>query len=209
MATFLQLQTAVSKKLLDPSNTAVALSDVKEAINNAVDYWKFRRFWFNTVRDSASLTAQSGTIPIPTDFLVPFSDDNGFTIEYSNMRYPLKKVGQQQYDGLWLGNGYGLPSVYANLSGSYQCYPLPDRAYTIRRNYLKEYTALSADGDTNDFTTYAPRLIEYWALANAHRDFRQDATMSDAFFNSAQAEYNNLSIMTAKSNATGSLAIHS
>lgn len=209
MATFLQLQQRVSKRLLDPSNAAVALSDVKEAINEAIEYWKFRRFWFNTVRDTGTMTAQSGVIPVPDDFLVPFMEDGGFEIEYSNMRYPLRKLNQASYDGLWLGNGYGLPLYYANLAGVYNAYPLPDRAYTVRRNYLKDYVALSADGDTNDFTTHGAKLIEYWALTDLHRDFRQDPKMSDAYYESAQDEYKNLQVMTTKSNATGGLVLHS
>ncbi len=209
MATFQELQQRVSARLLDPSNIAVALSVVQQSINDAVDYWKFKRFWFNTERDTATMTIQDGTIPLPDDFLVPFTDDSGFEIEYSNMRYPLKKISQTMYDGMWLGNGYGLPQYYANMAGEYEVYPLPDRAYTVRRNYLKDYDALSANADTNDFTTNAPRLIEYWALANLHRDIRQDEKMSDAFFNSAQDEYKNLQTMTTKSNATGGLTIHS
>lgn len=209
MSTFLQLQQRVSKRLLDPSNVAVALSDVKEAINDAVDYWKFRRFWFNTVRDTGTMTAQSGIIPLPDDFLVPFQENAGFEIEYSNMRYPLKKVNQSTYDGLWLGNGYGLPLFYSNLAGVYHAYPLPDQAYTVRRNYLKDYVDLVDDLDTNDFTDEAPRLIENWSLANLHMDFRQDEKMSEAYYNATQDEYKNLQIMTTKSNATGGLTLHS
>lgn len=207
MANFIQLQQRVSKRLIDASNTAVSADDVRDAINDAVDYWKFRRFWFNTVRDTDALTAQSGVIPLPVDFLVPLSDDAGFEVEWSNMRYTLAKLDQAQYDALWLGNGYGLPRFYANNAGVYSVYPLPDQAYTIRRNYIKNYVALNLDADINDFTNYAPRLITFWALANLYRDFRQDDKMSDAFFNSAQSEYQNLLVMTTKSNATGGLAI--
>lgn len=207
MATFIQLQERVSRRLLDASNTAVSEDDVKDSINDAIDYWKFRRFWFNTVRDTDTLTAQSGVIPLPVDFLVPLSDDAGFEVEWSNMRYPLAKLDQAQYDGIWRGNGYGLPRFYANNAGVYSVFPLPDQDYTIRRNYLKTYVALNLDADTNDFTIYAPRLTTYWALANLFRDFRQDDKMSDAFFNSAQLEYQNLLVMTTKSNATGGLSI--
>lgn len=194
--------------MLDPANTAVALSDVSYAINDAVNYWKFKRFWFNTARATGTMTEEDGTIPLPSDFLVPAFDDGGFEIEYSNMRYPLKKLNQPMYDATWLGNGYGLPQWYSNLSGEYATYPLPDRAYTVRSNYLKNYEALAGASDTNDFTNNADRLIMNWALANLYRDFRQDPVMSEAFFNSAQTEYQNLQVMTKKSNATGGLTIY-
>jgi hypothetical protein len=209
MATFGQLQQYVSSRLLDEDNVAVQLSDVKAAINDAIAYWKVQRYFFNEARDTAVLTQGDGIIPLPNDFLVPARDDGGFEIEYSSMRYPLSKVSAQQYDGYWLANGNGLPQVYARLADEYHVYPLPDIAYTIRRNYLKDYPALVGDADTNDFTIHADRLIRYAALADLYGSMRQDVTMEGYYANQALAEDRNLKNRTAKSNATGGLTIHS
>lgn len=202
--------TYVSKRLIDPTNTAVDVSDVQQAINDAIAYWKFRRFWFNEVNDSAVLTAQSASFPYPDDFLVPSTDDDGFNIQYGNVRYPLIKILQQTYDELYLSNGFGLPRWYARLSTSgYQCYPIPDQAYTVNRNYLKDYAALVNPTDTNDFTINAPRLINLWALGNLINELRQDAPMGSYYISATQNEYRNLRVLTDKMNGSGKLKLYS
>lgn len=209
MATFGEIQTQVSKRLLDPNNVAISSSDVAASINDAIRYWKFRRFWFNEVFDSVTLTENVGTVPMTGSILVPSTDNGGFVIEYSDMRYPLRKVLQQEYDTVWLENGYGLPYLYARVGRDYEVYPLPDRAYTLKRHYLKEYTDLSIPNDTNDFTDYASRLIMLWAAANLSGELRQDEKMEEYFRNAANDEYRQLQVMTDKSNGSGKVSIYS
>lgn len=209
MATFLELQTAVSKRLLDPNNSSISSEDVADSINASIKYWKFRRFWFNEINDDVTLTAENGLLPVTGAFLVSTMKDDGFNIEYSNQRYPLQKISQAEYDGMWLGNGFGLPRYYARTGDTYQVYPLPDRAYTVNRHYLEDYPALSDDSDTNDFTIYADRLITLWTLANMTAEFRQDDKMESYYRAAAKDEYKNLGVMTSKTNGTGRLTQHS
>lgn len=210
MATLLEMRVYISKRLIDVNNVAVSTSDVDGAINDAIKYWKFRRFWFNEAYDTATLTAQDPSFPYPDDFLVPALDDDGFNIQYSAMRYPLMKISEAQYDGLFLSNGYGIPRWYARMGDDeYKCYPIPDQAYTVGRHYLRNYDALSADGDTNDFTDNADRLIELWSLANLSGELRQDDKM-EAYYRQASAdEYRNLRVMSDKVNGTGKLTLQS
>ena len=210
MATFGAMVTYVSKRVIDPSNTAIAASDVQDAINDSIAYWKFRRFWFNEVADTATLTQQSAAFPYPSNFLMPATDDDGFNVEYGGVRYPLVKVTQQVYDSLYLANGYGLPRWYARIGNEeYQCYPIPNFAYTVNRHYLSDYPALVNPTDTNDFTNYASRLIELWALGNLVTELRQDSTMGDYYRAASQNEYRNLRVRTDKENGTGKLTIYS
>ena len=209
MATFGALQTAVSKRLLDASNTAVSASDVAAAINESIAYWKFRRFWFNEIQDSVTLTAQDAVIPYTGDILVFNSENGSVNIEYSNMRYQLTKINQQDYNNLWLGNGYGIPQYYARVGQDYVMYPLPDIAYTLNRTYLKEYAALVNAGDTNDFTNFAERLIRLWTAADLIAEFRQDEKMESYFRNSANDAYRQLCVMSDKSDGSGSLSLNS
>lgn len=209
MATFGDIQSAVSKRLLDPANTSVSASDVAQAINAAISYWKFRRFWFNEVSDTATLTAQSPVFPYPSNFLVPATKDDGFYISYSSQRYPMTKISQPDYDAIIMANGFGLPRAYARIGDTqYQCYPIPDQNYTVGRHYLKQYADLSSSTDTNDFTIYADKLIESWALANLSAELRQDDKMEAYYRNKAKDEYKNLGVMSNKTNATGRLSIN-
>lgn len=209
MSTFAALKTAISKRLIDANNSAVSAADVGDAINNTIDYWKTYRFWFNEARDSATLTVGDGTIPLPSNFLMPVSEYDGFEIEYSNTRFPLMKVTAEQYNNVFYSSGQGLPQIYANLAGAYECYPLPDIAYTVNRRYLKNYTALSGDSDTNDFTVYAPRLVQLWTLADLMAEFMQDDKMESYYRNRANEEFTQLTLRSNKANGSGSLDISS
>ena len=210
MATFGEIQSSVSKRLLDPDNIAIPSSDVADGINDAIRYWKYRRFWFNEVSDTATILEQDPVLPYPSDFLVPVQDDDGFNIQYSSMRYPLTKITQQVYDGLFLSNGYGIPQFYAKIGNQgYRCYPIPDRDYTVGRHYLKDYVALTQSADENDFTTYASRLVLLWTCANMSAEFRQDDKMESYYRSAAEDEYRQLTVMTDKVNGPGKLTINS
>lgn len=209
MATFGEMKTWVSKRLQDPNNTAVSLSDVGDLINQALKYWKNVRFFFNEQTDTTTLLQNDPSIPLPDNWLVPSIDD-AFVIEYSGIRYPLKKVSESQYNAMYLSNGIGQPWWYAKLANSgYQCYPIPDRDYTLHRFLLSNYDDFVNDDDENDFSVEAEFLLKYSAAAYGSRDFRQDREMYDAFWAQALSEEENLLVTTRKDNATGSLTITS
>jgi len=207
MATFGDIQTKVSKRLLDANNTAVSLPDVAAAINDTVKYWKFRRFWFNETVFTSNMTAQNSAFPFPSDFLVPYSQDDGVQIVYGNTRYSLLKISSQAYDNMFLTNGYGLPRVYARVGGQYVAYPIPNTDYSYRVDYLKDYADMTVVGDSNDFTIYAERLITLWTLADLSAEFRQDDKMETYYRARANDEYRQLQVMSDKSNSSGRLGL--
>lgn len=212
MATnFGQLTTYVSKRLIDPNNTAVGTSDVQEAINDSIAYWKFRRFWFNEEANTVTLTQGNQTIPLTDNFLVPSIQDDGFNILFGGVKYPLVKVDIATMDSLYLSNGYGLPRWYARMANlEYQVYPIPDTNYTTDLYQLNDYPALVNPNDDNDFTNYAKRLIALWSLGNLISELRQDTPGSGDYYRSAaQDEYRNLRVLTNKKNAAGKLTIYS
>lgn len=217
---FGQMVTYVSKRLIDPDNTAVSADDVKQGINDSIAYWKFRRFWFNEVKDEITQPYHDPIIPVVGDgILVPSTQYDGFYIEYGRVRYPLVKISQQEYDNLYLENGYGMPLWYSRIGSGenadpsvddqYVLYPIPDRDYTLGRHYLKDYNDLSNDSDTNDFTVNAARLINLWALYNLAGELRQDTAAADMYNNRTQDEYRQLRVLTNKKNASGHVTIYS
>lgn len=206
MATFAQMKTYISARLIDVNNQSVSLASIGDAINDSISYWKTTRFWFNEEFATGTMTLQDGTIPLPNDFLIPVDDLDGFLIEYSDTRYPLAKLSASQYDGTYLSNGFGLPRYYARVGQDYEVYPLPDRAYTVKSHYLKDYPTLVNDSDTNDFTIEASRLINLWTLADLMAELRQDDKMETYYRSAATDQAQNLLMRTTKSNATGTLS---
>lgn len=209
MATFGEMQTYVSARLLDPNNTAVPSSSVASALNDALRYWRIRRFWFNTASQDLTLTQGDPLIPLPDDFLVELPMNDGFVIAYGSMRWPLIKKNPREYDDVYLTDGLGLPEIYTVKAGDYFCYFIPDQNYTIRVYYLKQYEDMENSNDTNDFTENAERLLELWALANLSAELRQDDKMESYYRAAAQDEYKNLGVFNAKVNSPGHLSVHS
>lgn len=210
MANFGDIVTNVSQIIIDPNNTAVDVATVKTYVNKAIAYWKLRRFWFNEVNDTATLTTHDNAFPYPSDFLVPALKDDGFCIEYSGIRYPMAKISEPAYDSFYIANGYGLPTWYARTgSDEYRCWPIPNMDYTVRRHYLRDYEDLVNDADTNDFTDYASDLIEAWASYRIASRLRQDLVDADELQKQAMDEYRQLRVMTNKANATGKIALSS
>ncbi len=211
MATLAQMRTWVSKRLQDPNNTAVSAADVDGLINEALNYWKNVRFFFNEIESDPVLVLTQGNpvITLPDDWLCPAIDDT-FVIQYSGIRYPLKKISETMYNAFYLSNGVGQPWYFAKLAtGGYQVYPIPDRNYDLIAYYIADYADLSGDSDSNDFSIKATNLLQYTAAAYGSRDFRQDMVMYQAFWSQAMIEEENLLATTRKDNATGSMTIYS
>lgn len=209
MATFSELQTKVSKRLLDANNTAVSSADVAASINDAIRYWKKHKFWFNIIDDTVNVTAQNATLPVTGDVLVPARKDGAFVIAYSNMRYPLTKISENIFNSWYLDNGYGIPRYYARVGQDYLMYPLPDRNYDLIRSYYKDYDDLVQPTDTNDFTINADRLIVLWASAECNGELRQDDKMEGYFTAKALNEAKELQTFTGKIQSSGRLTINS
>lgn len=210
MMTLGEMTTYISARLIDTNNTSVSLPSVVQAINDSITYWKKRRFWFNEVVDEAIIPQGVSQIPLPADFLVPSKQDGAFEIVYSNYRYIMVKTSAVNFDAWFLSNGNGLPRWYAKLANSeYHAYPIPDRDYTVRRYYLKNYVPLVNVDDTNDFMEYADSMIASWTLSKLHAELRQDMNMADYYRKDAMDEWNQLNVMTTKANASGRVSIES
>ena len=207
MATLTELQTKVSTRLLDTSNTVVSLSQITDALNSAIKTWKYKRFWFNTKIGNITLTADSATLTPPADFLIELPK-SGFTINYGNTKWPIKKISPNMYDELD-NQSNGLPRLYTKVGGVYSVYYIPDQAYTVICRYLEDYDDLASSGDSNDFTTNAEDLIMYDALAKLHGELRQDEKMESYYAARAVNEYKILRDFTSKNTASGELSVNS
>lgn len=231
MPTFQALQTKVSKKLIDANNTAISASDVGDALNDALRFWKFRRFWFNERQSTVTMDINdpflflygqsNATYPsaptLPQYFLYEFPDD-GFVIYYNQVRYPITKRHPLLYDNQAVGSvsgtsstgsGLGLPFVYTFRNMAYEFYYYPNLAYTLTVNYITDYADLVNPADTNDFTNYADRLLMYEALSHLYGENRQDENQENKYAKKADREYENLNIRGARQTASGELTIES
>lgn len=229
-ATFGSLQTKISKKLIDASQTAVSGDDVGDAINDALHYWKQKRFWFNeaqatlTMDASAALDGSAPSDPyvlgfgntnanypnapmLPSDFLFEFEKD-GFVINYSKLKYRFRKVSPAQFDDADI-QGVGLPYLYCFRNGNYEFYFYPNIAYALTVNYLRDQEDMEAPEDFNAFTANADRLLMYEALSHLYGENRQDHDQDNFYAAKADREARLLKTRSSANNASGHLAVES
>lgn len=206
MPTFAQIRSKVSKKLIDPNNTAISVADVGDAINDAIRYWKHKPFWFNQATGSVALMAGgTGGLSLPSDFLYENSE-NGFVIYDNGVTTSLVKRTNYDFDVDAATGGQGTPYIYTYRHGGYELYYIPDQAYTLVVYYTRDYADLSADGDANDFTNYADQLVMYEALGRLSGEDRQDLDMNNTYMAKADREYRTLLARTTEQAATGSMS---
>ncbi len=201
MATLGDIVTRIQARLFDANGTAVGISEIVPAVNAAIKYYKQNRFFFNQKSLVIPLVAQNPVLPLPSDFLCEIPQ-SGITIEFAQVRYPVRKVTPEVYDSV-VTFSYGIPDVYTNRAGQIEFFPYPDIAYNARLLYLKDYPDLVNLADSNDFTVNADQMITYNALMRLHGELRQDPTMADYYMNQARTEFNQLSARTSKLNASG------
>lgn len=137
-------------------------TEIGDAINRAIDHYEPVRFWFNegtgTFTTTASQQSYSSTDMSITD--IAMIDKVQCTV--NGTKYTLTP---RTYDYIIDVNTSststtGQPCDWAWYGEKLWFYPTPDSTYTITLSYQNSYADLSADGDYNDFTTYAEDLIE-------------------------------------------------
>lgn len=220
-STFGSLEAKVSAKLIDAGNSAISASTVGDALNDALHYWKQKRFWFNEAQTTLTMDTNdpyvlgygntNSTYPnapvLPQNFLYEF-DKDGFVISYSKLFYRFKKVSPAQFDDSNI-QGIGIPYIYCYRNGNYEFYFYPNLNYSLIVNYLADQPDMVGSNDTNVFTQYADRLLYYEALSHLYGENRQDLEQGNAYAARADRESRLLKSRSSNNNASGSLAVES
>ncbi len=179
MVTLAQLRTRILDKLSDGSVQYPTAAQVDAQINSSIDFFENKPFWFNQAVETLTATIGDKVLSgIPSNFKQIIEPD-GLVLSYSGIKYTLRHVQPIQYDNADVG-GTGQPYCYTYRDGQFQLYWYPDQEYTIFLHYQKSYADLTAE-ETNDWLTYADRLIEYKTLADLLRDYRSDEERATSY----------------------------
>lgn len=181
MTTFVTLQNNVATNV----NRTDFTTQIKLAINRAIKFYsRTNRFWFNettgTFNTVASQFAYGSADSVPTNILK--LDDVTVTIASTDIpvlqRRTLDWVLKNN-----LSRVTGTPTDYAYFQNKFYISLIPDAVYVITLYYVKSYSDLSADADTNDFTDNAEDLIEaratWWVYSKLLRN-QEAATAAKA-----------------------------
>jgi hypothetical protein len=175
-STFVQMQNNIADYL----NRTDLTSQIKTAINRAIEfYWK-ERLWFNETTNTLSTIANQqayGTADgLPST--IEEIDDVKITLAASNIP-SLRKRSMDYILSHNIGNYTNQPTDYAWYQSKLYLYPTPNAVWTLTIYHQKSYTALSADADTNDFTQKAEDLIEARAQWWLYKNILKDKNLAD------------------------------
>tara|TARA_R110002020_G_scaffold181450_1_gene376420 strand:+ start:10251 stop:10859 length:609 start_codon:yes stop_codon:yes gene_type:complete len=122
-----------------------------------------------------AISAQTSKVTIPNDFL------EAIDLIYDN--HTLSRVPMKEMQDYKKAGQTGSPHYFTREGGSFLLYPEPTSGSLIL-NYYSQYTALSADSDTNVLTDIASDLICYAALVYASDYYLDErrATFENAYF---------------------------
>ena len=181
MATF----ATIRSRIADDINRSDLTSQINTAINRAISYYAKRyRFWFNETTATFNTVASQGSYTSTDTSITNIREIDYVKIAIqSNNNYELVPVTYKTLQDDNVSNHTGDPAEYAYYKENFFLYPVPNAAKTITVSYVKSYTDLSADADTNDFTEEAEDLIEShasaWVYARVLKDY-DAATVSKA-----------------------------
>lgn len=165
MPTFREIQDRIS---LDYLNRTDLTSEVKRAVIRAVKHYEKRRFWFNMTATALAIGTASVTVAVPADFLAL----DFVTVRDSSLD---SLVIQRSFDRVAYKN-QAVNAAGAAASGVTQeiCYfrdalfftPKPSSATTLTVYYTQALPTLSADADSNGWTSAAEDVIVHHATAD-------------------------------------------
>jgi hypothetical protein len=158
--------TMVRRIRTDINRGAAFDNRIKEAVCDAIVYYKNRRLGFNIKRARAVLTSGNETVSLPTDWL----EADFLRLEHNGERDPLSEVTYDwMEETLRSETDRSRPRKFAVQHRELRVYPIPDRSYTLVLSFqyeLKNVSVSASDGVTNGWMVDAEQLIRKKAQAD-------------------------------------------
>ncbi len=176
MSTFLQMQSKIATRIKRSDLT----TEIKEAINEAIDIYDSKSFYFQETSGSFNTVASQESYGTSDSLPSDIREIDKVTITLSSTNKPLLCPRTFEYiRERNIGAATGTPDDYAWYSSKLWFAAIPNSAWAITVYYKKSYTALSADADTNDWTTIAENLILQCAIKIISNDVTKDFELAD------------------------------
>lgn len=160
MATFKEMQDRIN---LDYLNRTDLGAETRRAIIRAIKHYEKERFWFNQTATAIAVGTASTTAAIPADFIaldfVTVADSGNNNLvnirAYDRIAYQNRNASQS-----------GVPVEIAYFRDALHFTPKPSSATTMTITYTHTLPALSADTDTNGWTSAGEDLIVFHATCD-------------------------------------------
>lgn len=182
MTTFATLKSRIADDLRRSDLT----SQINSAVLDAVKRWEGERFWFNEHRFRLPTVAGTEEYAIPgtltnTDESALDTHTDLLEIDDVRMLDGNDYVRLRERTEQWINEEQapaaqytGTPAWYGIYGNKFRLSPVPDAVYVITISGLARLAPLSADEDTNAWTTEAEALIRHQALCELYRVVLRD-----------------------------------
>jgi len=141
---------------------------IKQAIVDAIRFYRARRFGFNQKRATTTLTPNNEFISLPTGWL----EVDALVLEDQPARFrdPLEEKSFAWIDDeSGATDVTGQPEVFAIQNRQIRFYPIPDRSYSLVMSFLYELREVSfsaSDAATNAWMVEGEELIRKHAMGD-------------------------------------------
>lgn len=162
MPSYLEMRTRILDELANDG--AITASQVNYAIQDTIKAYERKEWWFN------SNIATFWTVPdqeyySSTDFsdLPNAVSIVSMVITVNGLKAPLRGVDFNTIDDSQTGTVNGIPRYYAYFDQVLRFFPIPSAAFLMTVSYIYRLPALTADGDSNAWTTECEELVRQGA----------------------------------------------
>ncbi len=134
-------------------------AEAARAVKSAIRAVEHHRFWFNET--ATALTTSAGqTFVVPPTNMLSFDrlEITENSADYELVQRPFFEVRE-----IRASRPAGKPSLFTYYADQFELAVIPDSVYSLPLYYLKQLPALSADTDTNAWTTFGENLIAHSA----------------------------------------------
>jgi hypothetical protein len=156
MATFKEMQDRIN---LDYLNRTDLNAETKRAIIRAIKHYEKERFWFNLTATAVAIGTASTTVAIPTDFLA--MDFATVAVDGNQQVLTIRSFDRIAYQNKT--GASGVPTEICYWRDGLAFAPKPSSVTSITLHYTFSLPTLSADSDTNGWTSACEDLIVFRA----------------------------------------------
>lgn len=149
MGTYRDMQDRIALEYLNRTDLLV---EIKHAILNSIKATEPERFWFN---ETAVAAVAVSAVAVPSNFLVL----DRLEITIASADYQLMQRSFDEIRDMNASRITGQPTSFAYHANAFQLALYPDSAYAMICYYIKSLPVLSADSDTNVWTTELANYI--------------------------------------------------
>ena len=154
-----QYSQVLDRICLDWLNRPDLRPEAARAVKAAIRTYETQRWWFNETSTAIVAVSGQGYLDAPTNMLA--FDELRVTV--ASVDCQLTNVALPDLLTIRASRPTGIPTHYSYYRNRFELAATPDSAWACPLYYLKQLPELSADTDTNAWTTFGENLITHSA----------------------------------------------